>query len=54
MPSASSYKDIVASVVRQTESSIVPLAVGTAGRRFEDFVSDVVDAALTRTTRAPL
>ena len=31
-----------------TESSIVPLAVHIAGMRFEDFVADVVEAALAR------
>ena len=37
-----------------TESSIVPLAVTSSGSRFEDFVADVTDAALTRVSRAAL
>jgi D-alanine-D-alanine ligase len=35
-----------------TESSIVPLAVQNAGMRFEEFVADVVDAALARSPGA--
>jgi D-alanine-D-alanine ligase len=37
-----------------TESSIVPMAVAASGATFESFVSSVVDAALTRTSRASL
>jgi D-alanine-D-alanine ligase len=37
-----------------TESSIVPLAASAANRTFTDFVSDVLEAALARSTRAPL
>lgn len=35
-----------------TESSIVPLAAQAGGKRFEDFVANVVDAALARTPGA--
>jgi D-alanine-D-alanine ligase len=35
-----------------TESSIVPFAVDAAGIRFDDFVGEIVDAALTRVQTA--
>jgi D-alanine-D-alanine ligase len=35
-----------------TESSIVPLAVASSQRRFEDFIASVVDATLSRTATA--